>query len=204
MLVFIALLGACSTGPQISREQKLSRKADAPYDNLLIIALLENFEARKRLERAIVDELAKRRVTGVASTSRMKTTTPMSRQTYLAMVEELNPEALMVIQLIDIKSTVKMKDSASPEATYNVRPSWYFNVWEVELTEYREPKSAEFKSSYALLSEVYEVASRERVWAIDSKSKVTAQGGSVAQNYIVFLDEGKAQVKRLKRDGVIR
>lgn len=200
VLMFVA---ACSFGPDIEREQKLLKSAQTPYRDLLVVVLLDNFDARKRLEKAVIVELEKRGVSAVRSTSQMRTTTPMSRKTYLEMVENLNPEALLVIQLIDVKSTVQMKNSASPEATYNVSPTWYFNVWEVELTEYEEPKSPEFRSSYALLTEVYEVASRERVWAIESRSKITTQGGSIAQNYVLFNDEGRSQVKRLRKDGLI-
>ena len=173
-----------------------------PYDNLLIIALLGQYESRKRLERAIVDELAERGVSAVASTSQMKTTTPMTRPNYLKIVEAQNPEALMIIQLRDSEASIELKESASPEATYNVTPTWWFNVWEVELTEYREPKSPELTGSYLLLTEVYEVATRERVWAIRSTGGITG-GVSIAANYMAFLDEGAAQVKRMRRDGLI-
>jgi hypothetical protein len=197
-----AVLSACSTGPQITRIQDVPKSADTPYENILVISLLEVFESRKRLERAVVDRLADLGVEAVASTSLMKTTTPMSRKTYLAMVDKLNPDALLITQLIDSDSKVAMTESASPEATYNVRPTYYFNVWEVELTEYMEPETIGFEASFVLTTELYSVASRERIWAIESKSRI-AGTGTLAENYMVFLDEGKAIVDFMLKDGLI-
>ena len=197
-----AVLSACSTGPQITRIQDVPKSADTPYENILVVALLEAYESRKRLERAVVDRLSKFGVEAVASTSLMKTTTPMTKQTYLAMVEKLDPDALLVSQLMDSKSKVSMKSSASPEATYNVRPTYYFNVWEVELTEYREPKSLEFDGSYVLMTELFSVADQQKVWEIESKAKIAGKAG-IAENYMVFLDEGKAIVNFMLKDGLI-
>ena len=53
-------LAACSTGPQISRTLDVPNSADTPYENILVIALFERFDSRRRLEKAVVDELAER------------------------------------------------------------------------------------------------------------------------------------------------
>ena len=196
-----AVLAACSTGPQITRTQDLSKSADTPYKNILIVALFESFDTRKSLEKEVVTELSKRGTDAVASTSMMKTTTPVNRQTFLAMVEKMNADALLVTQLVNIDSHAVLTD-ASPEATYNVRPTYYFNVWDVQLTEYVEPPFLGVEGTVVLATQIYSVQSRESVWAIESKSDFVQDSG-VPRPYTFFLDEARAITTHMSRDGLI-
>ena len=196
------VLAPAFAGPRITRTQDVSESADTPYQNILVIALFSKFDSRRRLEKAVVEELSERGTHAVASTSLMDTKTPVTRQTFLAMLDELDSDAVLVTQLVDIKSKATMTESASPEATLKVRPTYYFNVWEVELTEYMEPQTLEVKSSFVLATQLYSVLNQEAVWAIESKSKIVETGGPEA-NYLVYLDEGKAMVKQLSRDRLI-
>jgi len=194
-------LAACSTGPQITRTQDVSESADTPYRNILVIALFPSFDNRKRLEKEIVQQLSMLGTDAVASTSLMNTKTPVTRQTFLAMVKQMESDAVLVTQPLGIESKTAMKD-ANPESTYNVRPTYYFNVWEVELTEYVEPQFLEIESSVALATQIYSVRSQEAVWAIESRFKMV-QTEERAANYTYFVDEGIAIVKHLSRDGLI-
>ena len=196
------VLAPAFAGPRMTRTQDVSESADTPYQNILVIALFSKFDSRRRLEKAVVNELSERGTHAVASTSLMDTKTPVTRQTFLAMLQELDSDAVLITQLVDIKSKATMTESASPEATLKVRPTYYFKVWEVELTEYMEPQSIEVKSSFVLATQLYSVLNQEAVWAIESKSKIVQTGGPEA-NYLVYLDEGKAMVKQLSRDRLI-
>jgi hypothetical protein len=196
------VLTACATGSQITRTQNLSASADAPYENILIISLFTRYDARKRLETDIVRSLAELGVTAVPSTSMMTTKTPMTRQGYVDMIDKINADAILVTQLVDVASKTKMANSASPEATYNVRPTYYFNVWDVELTEYMEPPIREVTSEVLLATQIYSVASQKPEWAIESRLTVTTTGGP-RDNYLIYLDEAQAIVNHLARDGVV-
>lgn len=195
-------VAACSTGPQITRTQAVSASADTPYRNVLVVALFSRFDSRRRLEKEVVKQLSALGIDAVASTSLMNTKTPVTRQTFLAMVEQLDSDAVLVTHLVDIESQAGMQDSASPEATYNVRPTYYYNVWEVEVTEYVEPQSLEVKSSVLLATQLYSVMSQEPVWAIESKIKIVNTGGP-RENYMAFVDEADAIVRYLSKDGLI-
>jgi hypothetical protein len=203
LLVFGAAvtLAACSMGPQITRTQDVSESADTPYQNILVIALFPSFDTRRGLEKEIVRQLSEHGIDAVASTSMMNTKTPVTRQTFLAMVGSIDADAVLITQLANLESKTVLKDM-SPEATYNVRPTYYYNVWNVELTEYVEPPSIEVKSSVVLATQLYSVLSREAVWAIESKLKVV-QDVSQPRHYPFFVDEAEAIVAHLSRDGLI-
>jgi hypothetical protein len=204
-LLHLGVALACApsyAGSRITRTQDVSASADTPYQNILVIALFSKFDSRRRLEKAVVNELSERGSHGVASTSLMDTKTPVTRETFRAMLEKLDSDAVLVTQLVDIESQARMTESASPEASLKVRPTYYFNVWEVQIREYAEPQSLEIKSSYVLATQLYSVLSQDAVWAIESESKIVESGGA-AENYLVFLDEGKAIVKYLWKDRLI-
>ena len=199
--VFAIALGACAAGPQITRTQEVSESADTPYQKILVITLLSSFDSRRYLEDEVVLQLSKLGTDSIASTSMMNTKTPVTRQTFLAMVDEIDADAVLVTQLASLESKGTMKNM-NPQATRNFRPTYYYNVWSVELEEYIEPQAAEFKHSLVLATQLYSALNREVVWAIESKSKIV-QGFDQVNNYSIIVDEANAIATYLSRDGLI-
>jgi hypothetical protein len=197
----VAALAACSTGPQVTRTQEVPETADTPYKNILIITLLSKFDSRRYLEQEVVSQLSALGTTAVASTSLMNTKTPMIRATFMEMVENIDADAVLVTQLSSLRSEGTVVDM-SPEATLNLRPTAYWNVFSVDLTEYVEPQAVEFEHSLVLRSELYSVRTQEPVWGIESKSKFTL-GFDQAKDYSIILSEAKAIANYLSRDGLL-
>ncbi|MDH3614070.1 MAG: hypothetical protein OEU90_06235 [Gammaproteobacteria bacterium] len=194
-------LSACASGPQITTVQELQESADAPYENILVVALFESFDMRRYLEKEVVGQLSELGVKAVASTSMMNTKTPVTRKTFVDMVEKLNSDAVLVTQLVSLNTGSKMQDM-NPQSTYNIRPTYYYNVWSVELTEYVEPQSMELSHTLVLATQLYSVLNREPVWAIESKSKIV-QDYDHRQDYSVFVDEAEAISSHMSRDGLL-
>ncbi len=194
-------LAACSAGPQVTRVQDLSETADAPYDNVLVVSLFELFDMRRYFEDYIVEELESRGVRAVASTSLMNTKTPVSRQTFLSMVESLDSDAVLVTQLVNARSTGKMVDM-NPEVTYKASPSYYYNVWNVEQAEYIEPQGLEFTHNIVLATQLFSVRDLEPVWAIESNSKIKMAFDKRGDISVIAV-EAKAIANHLSRDGLL-
>ena len=202
-LVIVAavfLLSAC-TGPQVTRVQALSKTADAPYQNVLVVSLFELFDTRRWVEDAIVKELTARGITAIASTKLMNTKTPVTRQTFQAMVDEHGSDSVLISQLISLNSSAKAND-ARPEATRIIRPTYYYNMWSVELTEYVEPPFLTLKHEIRLATEMYSVSAEESVWAIESHSKIVTQRETQGDTSFI-TDEAKAIVRNLAKDGLL-
>ena len=194
-------LCACSAGPQVKTVQPLSESADAPYENILVISLFKSFDSRRYLEKEVVKQLSERGIKGVASTSLMDTKTPVTRQTFIDMVEALESDAVLVTQLVNLESVGKMKDM-NPQATRNFRPTYYYNVWSYELTEYVEPQRLELKHSLVLATQLYSVLNKEAVWAIEANTTIV-QDFDQQSGYSVIVNEAKAITSHLARDGLI-
>jgi hypothetical protein len=194
------LLGACA-GPQVTRTVELAEASDAPYENVLVIFLAESFDSRRYLEMEVVKKLGAAGTASVRSTSMMDTKTPVTRQTFLDMVEEVGADAVLVTQIADLRSTGKVVDM-NPEATHIFRPTYYYNVWSYELAEYTEPQAVDFKHELKLATQLYSVQAQDVVWAIEADSKIV-QHFDDAPDYQIYIDEAQTIVSNLSRDGLI-
>jgi hypothetical protein len=181
--------------------QELTDGADAPYEKVLVVALLSSFDSRRYLEDEIVRHMAELGTEAVASTSMMNTKTPLTRQTFVAMVDKIDADALLVTHMVSIETTAKVKNMR-PETTYNIRPTYYFNVWSVELTEYIEPQAVELENILMLATQVYSVRDRDAVWAIESKTKIVQRFDNM-HDYSIFVNEAEAIVATLSSGGLI-
>jgi hypothetical protein len=201
LLVAATLFLAACAGPQVTRTQPLDKSADAPYGDILVVSLFKSFDSRRYLEREIVKQLEARGVEAVASTSLIDVKTPLNRDSILAAVVEAGSDAVLVTQLLDGQSSFKARDR-NPESTYNVRPTYYYNVWNVELTEYAEPRGLEAVHELNMATQVFSVSTKAPVWTIETTSKLKR---NIDQQYsgTSIADEAKAIANAMSRDGLL-
>ena len=131
----------------------------------------------------------------------MTTKTPVNRESVLAIVDKLGSDSVLVTQLLNLDTTSKVTTSRA-EATYNVRPTYYYNVWNVELTEYEAPKGLELKHKITMAIEMFSASSTESVWAIETNSQISRDinqqtTGNTSEK------EAKAIVNAMARDGLL-
>lgn len=200
ILVSSVLLGAC-TSAQVTTTQGLSEAADAPYENVLVIFLAGSFDSRRYLETEVVKKLQENGTRAVRSTSMMDTRTPVTRQTFLTMVDSIDADAVLVTQLAALESTGTVVNM-NPQATYNIRPTHYYNMWSVDLQEYREPQAMDFDHHLSLATQMFSVQSKDVVWAMESKSDIR-QNFDDGRDYSIYVNEANAIVRNLKKGGLI-
>ena len=198
----LVLLGACaSSAPKITVKQSVSPSANTPYNKVLVISLFSAFDTRRYLETEIVKAIKATGSDAVASTKMMDSRTPVTRETFIKMVDEIGADAVLVTQMVNLESVGTVKDMR-PEATHNFRPTYYYNVWSVELAEYVEPPSVEFDISLALASQILSVEKETTIWAIESHSSIY-QGVDQGPDYKIFISEAKGIVDAMKKDKLI-
>jgi hypothetical protein len=196
------LMTACASGPKVSVTQTLDEHAsDAPYKKILVVTLFDSFDARRYLEEEVVKALAEHGAVGVPSTSMMNTKTPVEASTFIKMVQDIDADAVLLTQLTShhVDQTAK---ASSPRATYNYWPTHYYNVFEVELTEYVEPARLQLEHDLVLASQVFSAKSREPVWAIESRSDFVVKQED-GLDYNIFVNEAAAIVKHLTQDKLV-
>ncbi len=195
------LLTACAADIRISKVQAVPESADTPYEKVLVVSLFKSFDARRYLEKEIVLQLSGLGTDAVASTTMMDSRTPLTRQTFVAMVDKIGADALLLTQLVSHEAEGTEK-TRRPETTYNFRPTYYYNVWSVELTEYIEPPGMEYAHSLVLATQLFSVLERDSVWAIESDFRFV-QDMDQTRDYSNFVAQAKAIARQLSRDGLL-
>lgn len=148
-----------------------------------------------------VKKLTEAGVESVRSTSLMDSKVPASRKTFVEMVRKENADAVLVTQIAALRSTGDVVDM-NPQSTYNVRPTYYYNVWSVELTEYKEPQAVDFEHDLVLATQLYSVQSQDVVWAIESDTRIV-QKFDAGPDYQIYVDEATAIVNSLVKEGLV-
>ena len=110
-------------------------------------------------------------------------------------------DAVLVTQLLGGESSFKARDRR-PESTYNIRPTYYYNVWNVELAEYSEPKGLEAEHGLTMATQVFSVSTKEPVWTIETRSKLKRNIDQQFSGTSVEA-EAKAIVGAMSRDGLL-
>ena len=200
--ILVTTLAACSvTQNTITVTHKLEADADVPFKKVLVVALFDSFDGRRYFETEVVNALKQTGAEGVRSTSMMNTKTPVVPQTFLNMIDEIGADALILTQLTTHDAESKEKD-ARPRATYNYWPTYYFNVWEVELTEYVEPPRMQTEHDLVLATQVFSVEKQAPVWGMESESKfIEVQEDGL--DYRVFIEEATVIVDHMKSDNLV-
>ena len=196
----IGVLLVAGAGPRVAAA-KDPAPPDAPYSNILVIFLGDSFDIRRYFETEVVKALADRGVTAVRSTSMMDSRVPMVRSTFAAMVEEIGADAVLVSHAVSLQTEATMVDM-NPQATYNLQPTWYYNVWTADLTEYVAPQGMNLEHDLSLASQLYSVESKEAVWALETESNILVAFDE-GPDYSIFVDEAHDLVKKLHRSGLI-
>jgi len=194
-------LAACASGPRITTIKELSSTADAPYDNILVVALYSKFDSRRYFEDELVRLLREQGVNATASTSRMNTKTPVNRDTFVAMVRDLDADALLLTQMVSLKTEGEIV-AMNPKKTLNLRPTGYYNVFTMDVTEYVEPEAVNFEHAVVLLTDLYSAQSRDIEWGIQSASDVKVKFDRL-HDFSVIQREARAIVQQLARDGLL-
>ena len=202
LIIATLLMAAGCASPKVTRVLPLKASADAPYGNVLVVSLFDSFDTRINLESAIVDQLRSQGIEAVASTSKMTTRTPLNRDTIVEIVEALGSDAVLVTQPVNVGAKPKAQPAGRPEATYNVRSTSYFNVWNVRLEEYEEPTSVKVKFTVVLSVQMYSARTREPVWAVETTSTIKqVMGERVGRTPV--LEEAAAIVRAMSRDRLL-
>jgi hypothetical protein len=200
-LVSALVLAGCVAGPEVTRMGTVGNADEGPYGDILVVSLFDSFDMRRYLETELVSQLREAGFEAVASTSMMDSRTPVVAATFVDMVERTGADSVLLTQLIHLQSTGS-EATMNPRATLNVRPTYYYNVFTVELTEYVEPPEIRFEHDLTLLGELISVRTREPVWAIQTRSKVVWKA-EMERDYSAYVEEAEAVTRELLRDGVI-
>lgn len=221
LLLIAAIVAISATACETPRKPAQSTSVDRvlmspnisnkPYGRILVIGVVPSRETARRIEIAVMRELDKHRVESFSFVRDSDATEP-TEEAVLSLVAEIDADGVIVVSG-DIEGTQKITTeertefetdvqmgpaSAAPAVTQpgSGQLSSFFR------TNYRETVSRTATTvqmaDVRLVSDFYDVETQNRVYSVQSSTR----HGTASHE--VILAEGRAIVRRLRQDGMIR
>jgi hypothetical protein len=194
LLTVVALLtSGCTT---TSTQSDLSAK-NASFSNFLVIGVAGDYTNRAYFERSVVSGIRAKGSSASAFHVVAGGNKPVTREAVKEAVVSGNFDAVVVTRVLDVDMEVDAGNSvAGAKATH--KDGSLINLFRYDYEELNESLAVEFNTKVTFATELYDAASEQMVWTVEST-------GSRQENIGMMIDETAATVvKQLARKNLIR
>lgn len=177
--------------PNVDRES-------SAYSRILVVAVHENRDVRRRFEESVARELADRQTEAVASIAAMGSDEPINRDTLVAVARDERADAVMITRLIgvDVSSEVKAgRTTIEPQRRSDLP---LVDAFRYDYAETADPMTITTQRTVKVTSDLYDAMTEARVWSVES----TAFAKETVDDVIDTLSAAIA--KQLAKDGLVR
>ena len=206
------VLAACTPELTLQPAWQPGGRQAAPFANVLVVGVSRSFDRRRFFETAAAAALAAPGVQATASTSRLKASDRLDRDTVAALVRDLGADAVMVTRIVDQatelraqpgREVLKQPNPADTVTAYDPAASVLYGYDYGMTAEAPVPVVARRAT---VTTEVFAVADGRLVYRIDSVVQVEAASNRRSSTSdVALLDRvGRKLASRLRRDGVVR
>jgi len=201
LLAFIAMLLAGATGcaPQQTETIKLFEdptRVSGTYERLLIVDVSSDRDMQVQFENELVAGLGRAGVEALPSHHRLDASVGILQDDINKLSDELAADGILITHIASVDTTVDLKEGREDilSTCRGGNPVDYFLYDRKVLFE---PDSIKVAHTVVVITNLYDSASRERVWSIQSTcfDKATMDE--------VLLDETDAIVRQLRIDKLI-
>jgi hypothetical protein len=187
-------------------------RAAAPFSNVLVVGVSQSFDRRRFFEQAAAEALAAPGVQVTASTSRMKASDPLDRDTVAGLVKAIGADAVVVTRIVDQAAELKAQPERevlkqpNPANTVTAYDPAAYILYRYDYSTTEEAPVPVVARQAIVTTEVFAVADGRLVYRIDSVVQVEAASNMRSSTSdVALLDRvGRGLGNRLRRDGVVR
>jgi len=188
---------SCARQTEIVKLYDDSAAVAKSYHRFLVIDISSDTQRQQEFEGAIVDELRRERAEAIAGYPKLDASGGVQKGEIAALSEEFRADAILVTHMagIDTRADIEPGKERLISTCRRGDPLDYF-LYDHEVL--KEPDSVSLAHTVMVVTNLYDAATQERVWAIQSTCFDKA---SMAE---AMLDESHAIVRQLKIDELIR
>jgi hypothetical protein len=196
-LFLLAFVTVFASGCATRSTQSGPGTDDASFSNFLVIGVAGDYDSRAQFERSVVSGLTAKGSSASAYYIVTGGNNPVTRETVKEAVVSGGFDAVVVTRVLHSDTDVDVSKSvAGAKATR--KDGGLLNLFRYDYEELNEPLAAEFNTKITFATELYDAASEQLVWAVEST-------GSRQENIGLLIDETAATVvKQLDRNKLIR
>lgn len=191
----VALASGCSSTMTIDRTFSAGNYPNAPYRNILVIAVGTDYNARARFEREMASALSSPDTTATEYYEIAGGDQELTREKIIAAIEAHDYDGVIVTQLSSMDRAVSM---VSGQSTTKIsrrgdRPVDFFRY---DYETLNEPNEVNMDTRVVLVSDFFNAADANLIWTAESTV-------SDKENISILVDDTvRMIVARVKRDGL--
>lgn len=196
MLAVLAIAAGCASPAKTTRTLQDPAYADAAFNNFLVIAVGENYDARAQFERQLVSAIRQNGGAATAYYTIAGNKPQLLREDIDKAIADGGFDAVLVTRVKGQQSTVDVI-SGAPETKTTRRSGTAFDLFRYDYEELNDPDTVEVSTSVVVVCELYAARDEKKIWAIESTASSTDGTG-------VLIDkEVETIIKHLKQDRLI-
>ncbi len=166
------------------------------YNNILVIAVSDNYDNRAQFERSLVSGIRKTGAEATAYYTLLGHNPKVTSNAIQSAIRSRNFDAVLFSRAKGITEEIKVKEgSASAQAT--AMGGSLFDLFRYDYEEHIEPENLRMSTNVVLVTQLYAAAEEKNIWAIKSSSFDRESVGQIIDSV------SAAVVKQLRRDNMI-
>jgi len=202
------LLAAACIGPASVDGSWVERPRNAPdFSNLLVVGVSPDYNMRCRFERALADDLRSATVKATASCAHLGSTTPLTREEVVAVVQAQGFDAVLATRLVNQKPRLDKGTGSDTRQDYYYKPVGYgvsddyygyfgLPVTFVEFTS--NPPVLTLESTVTISTNLYEASDAALLYTLTSKVRNVDSAGN-------FINQVTSAISaHLRDEGLVR
>jgi len=196
VLLLIAVSAIATGCAATSTTSAGSDLAKMSFSNFLVIGVAGDYNNRAYFERSLVSGIRAKGSSASAFHVVAPGNKPVTREAVQGALEAGDFDAVLVSRVLDSNTDLDVK-SAVTGTKVSRKDGGALDLFRYDYEEVNDPLSLELNTSVNIATELYDAASEQRVWSIESVSSATENIGQLIE------DAAENVVKRLNRDDLI-
>lgn len=196
LLAAMALASACVKQPEVIRLHEVPQGFDKQFTTLLVVSVASDVGQRRRLEELLSNELALAGVYGVASYTETGLRSTILQNALDRAALKIDADGILMTHIVSVDSRLDLEEGQT-EIMSECRGGDPIDVFLYDRYELKEPDNVRLAHTVVAIANLYDVASDQRIWTIQSTCFDKDTMDEVLQ------EEAVAIVRQLVKDGLV-
>ena len=194
--ILLLAAGGCVSQPRIEKLYQDPDAGKAPYERLLVIGVAGDAAQRRDIEELLAGRLIAGEVAAIASYTRLGTSPVVLQEAVDEAARDSGADAILIAHMVSASVTPEYREERV-DVRSECRGGSPVDLFLYDYKELREPASVTFAHEVTMVTNLYDAATGNRIWTIQSTCFEKTEFEAVLQR------EAEAIVRQLRRDGLI-
>jgi hypothetical protein len=196
ILIAAVIVAGCASRTEVVKLYEDPARSAITYQRLLVVAISSDHSQQQQFESEVVRRLRDERVEAIPSYTKLDTSGGLPQDDIDGLARDVDADGILITHIasVDTRADVQQGREEIESTCRRGDPVDYF-LYDHKIV--REPDSVKLAHTVIVITNLYDVASNDRVWTIQSTcfKKTSLSEG--------LLDESKAIVRQLRIDELI-